>query len=432
MLTFFGVATIAALLLLILLRATSVLVALILVPLGMGLLAGLGTDVGTHALTGIQSVIGTATMLGFAVLYFGTMNDAGMFTPLVRTVVRLSGNDPRRLVIGTAVVTMASHLDGSGASTFLIVIPALLPIYDRLGLDHRVLACTVALAAGTMNIVPWGGPVLRAAASSQVDVAMLFRPLLPSLVIGLTAVIGVAAWLGHSERHRLAARAESGEFMRNPEDIAVDVAPSRTRLLAFNASLTTITLVALVLEWIPQPVVFMIAFALALAVNHPTPQAQREALARHGAPAMLMVALILSAGVFSGVLRESGMLAAMGRSLVQILPAGVATHLPVLMAATAMPLSLAFDPDSFYFGVLPVLTEVSEASGVPGIGVARAALLGQMTTGFPVSPLTPATFLLTGLSGIDLGDHQRKTIPLAFGVTLLMSVTALTTGAFPW
>ena len=63
------------------------------------------------------------------------------------------------------------------------------------------------------------------------------------------------------------------------------------------------------------------------------------------------------------------------------------------------------------------------------IEVGRAAVLGQMTTGFPVSPLTPATFLLVGLANVDLADHQRRTIPYAFGVTLLMTLAALATGA---
>jgi CitMHS family citrate-Mg2+:H+ or citrate-Ca2+:H+ symporter len=54
-----------------------------------------------------------------------------------------------------------------------------------------------------------------------------------------------------------------------------------------------------------------------------------------------------------------------------------------------------------------------------------------MTTGFPVSPLTPATFLVVGLSGVELGQHQRFTAPFLFAATLIMTVVALLTGVFP-
>lgn len=409
------------------------MVALILVPLGLGLLAGLGANVGTYALSGVTSVSGTAAMLGFAVLYFGVMNDAGLFTPLIRGIVRVSGSDPRRLVVGTAMVAVMAHLDGSGASTFLITIPALLPVYDRLGLDRRVLACTVALAAGTMNVVPWGGPTLRAATSLQMDVGLVFRPLFPSLAVGIVGVLLIALWLGQSERRRLAQQTPA-ESSRSTDVMAAsaDGAQPPVFLFGFNVLLTVTALAAMVFEWLPLPLVFMTAFAVALVVNHRSPQAQRDQLAKHGSHAMLMVALILAAGVFAGVTRESGMLAAMADTLVDILPDGVGPHLPLLMAVASMPLSLVFDPDSFYFGVLPVLAAASDAVGTPGIEVARAALLGQMTTGFPVSPLTPATFLLVGLSGVDLAAHQRRTIPLAFGVTLLMTLAAVATSAFRW
>ena len=63
-----------------------------------------------------------------------------------------------------------------------------------------------------------------------------------------------------------------------------------------------------------------------------------------------------------------------------------------------------------------------------GVNVGQAAILGQMTTGFPVSPLTAATFLLVGLAGVDLGEHQKKTIPLAFLVTIIMLVVGVITG----
>ena len=79
-----------------------------------------------------------------------------------------------------------------------------------------------------------------------------------------------------------------------------------------------------------------------------------------------------------------------------------------------------------------MLSHASDVAGGSGIEVARAAVLGQMTTGFPVSPLTPATFLLVGLANVDLADHQRRTIPYAFGITLLMALAALLTGAIGW
>ena len=96
-----------------------------------------------------------------------------------------------------------------------------------------------------------------------------------------------------------------------------------------------------------------------------------------------------------------------------------------------MPLSLLFDPDSFYLGALPVVAEVGKTLGVPAIQLGQAALLGQMTTGFPVSPLTPATFLVVGLTGIELGEHQRYTAPYLFLASIVMTIAAVLFGVFP-
>ena len=74
------------------------------------------------------------------------------------------------------------------------------------------------------------------------------------------------------------------------------------------------------------------------------------------------------------------------------------------------------------------LAQGSEGWWVSALGGWRAAILGQMTTGFPVSPLTASTFLLIGLAGVDLGEHQKKTIPLAFLVTIVMLVVCVIAG----
>ena len=178
-------------------------------------------------------------------------------------------------------------------------------------------------------------------------------------------------------------------------------------------------------------VMFMIGTAIVLTINYPDPAAQRARIDAHAKAALTMAAILLAAGAFTGIMKESGMLSAMAHAAVGVFPPSMARHIPVTLAVVSMPLSLLFDPDSFYLGALPAVAEVGRTLGVPPIQFAHAALLGQMTTGFPVSPLTPATFLVVGLSGIDLAAHQRYTARYLFAASLIMTVVCLIIGVFP-
>lgn len=170
---------------------------------------------------------------------------------------------------------------------------------------------------------------------------------------------------------------------------------------------------------------------LALQINYPELRKQRERISAHSQAALMMAAILFAAGAFTGIMKESGMLAAMAKSAVEFAPAGIGPHLPVVLGLVSMPLSLLFDPDSFYFGVLPVLSEAGATFGVPPIQFAQAAVLGQMTTGFPVSPLTPATFLITGLAGVEFREHQKFAFPFLLLASVLMTLVCVVLHIFP-
>jgi CitMHS family citrate-Mg2+:H+ or citrate-Ca2+:H+ symporter len=420
-----GALTIAGVLTAIMSRRLSPLVALVLIPVLTSLASGFGLHTSSFIISGIQSMASVISMFVFAILFFGVLSDAGMMNPLIRWILHAVGKHPVRIVPGTFLLALLLHLDGSGAVVFLIALPALLPLYDEVGIDRRILACAASLAAG-VNFLPWTGPTLRASASLHVSTIALFRPLLPVQIVGLLFCIGICIWLGWREERRL------GQIEQTPEPRSpVRTPPQGGVRFGTNVALTLAVLGAALSGKAEPAVCFMLGTVLALMVNFRGADEQRIQIEAHAKAAITMTAILCAAGCFTGILRGTGMLAAMASACVHALPAHLGPHIPFLLAIVAMPLSLVFDPDSFYFGVLPILATTAGAYGVASTTVAQAALLGEHTTGFPVSPLTPATFLVTGLTGVDLGEHQQFAGPFLFLASLVMTLAAVAFGIFP-
>ena len=422
---------------LIMTQRLSALVALIIVPIVFGILAGHGADLGPMAVDGITKLAPTAALLLFAVLFFAVMIDAGLFEPLVRYVLRLAGDDPVRVTLGTAAVATIVSLDGDGATTALITITAFLPIYRRLGMNPLVLAVILASANTVVNLAPWGGPLGRVSAALQVSPGDVFVPLLPTIGAGLVGAFLIAWLLGRNERARLSEAGSGRATAAIPEvdtpsglsDPLVDRSAglSRPKLFPLNLILTIGVLAMAIVHVLPLPLLFMIALSLALILNYPRVSEQRDRIAAHAANALPIVVLILAAGVFTGILAGTGMVDAMAKGAMTAVPPAMGPWLGPITALLSAPLTFALSNDAYYFGVVPVIAQTASHYGINPVEIARASLLAQPI--HALSPLVAAIYLVSGLLGVEVGALQRFSLKWACLLTLILIGSACLTGA---
>lgn len=439
MLSILGFGMVITFMYLIMSKRLSPLVALITIPILFALIGGFGAGIDEMMLEGIKKIAPTGVMLMFAILYFGVMIDAGLFDPLVRVILRFVKGDPMKIVLGTAVLAMLISLDGDGSTTYMITVSAMLPLYQRLGMNALNMTCVTILAGGVMNLTPWGGPTARAATALHVDPADVFVPLIPSMVIACAGVLLLAWYLGLKERRRLGVVTlpQSGSWMDNSVSDDNNALPSvedaedikRPKLLWVNLALTVALMTALIIGVLPMPVLFMVGFAIALVINYPNLAEQRRRVVNHAGNVLSVVSLIFAAGIFTGILNNTGMVEAMSHSFLAVIPESWGPYLAVITAVASMPFTFFMSNDAFYFGVLPILSEAASNYGITPVEMARASLAGQPV--HLLSPLVPSTYLLVGLAKVEFADHQKFTLKWAIAISMLLMIGSLLFGLYP-
>ncbi|MER5375363.1 citrate:proton symporter [Streptomyces sp. NPDC002553] len=469
MLTILGFAMIATFLVLIMMKKMSPIAALVLIPALFCVFVGKGAKLGDYVIDGVTSLAPTAAMLMFAIVYFGVMIDVGLFDPIVRAILKFCKADPLRVVVGTALLAAIVSLDGDGSTTFMITVSAMYPLYKRLKMSLVVMTGVAAMANGVMNTLPWGGPTARAATALKLDASDIFVPMIPALAVGLLFVVALSYVLGRRERKRLgvltlddvlvedkpgfvkdqaAAKVEEKETEAvlvgagaggsadakspvlsggsgsgtdadadddRPQETFAALDPARPtlrpKLYWFNALLTVVLLTAMIMEWLPIPVLFLLGAALALTVNFPHIPDQKARLAAHADNVLNVSGMVFAAAVFTGVLQGTGMVDHMAKWMVGVIPDAMGPHMALVTGVLSLPLTYFMSNDGFYFGVLPVLAEAGAAHGVTPLEMARASLVGQPL--HMSSPLVPAVYVLVGMAKVEFGDHTRFVVKWA-------------------
>lgn len=422
-------------------KRMSAMVALMLVPVVFGIaIAVLGmadaTKMGEWMKAGVLKAAPTAVMLCFAIMYFGTMIDAGLFDPLVNAILKAVKGDPLRVAVGTCILSAIVSLDGDGATTYLTVCSALLAVHRRVGINPVMLPTLCACQTGIMNLLPWGGPTGRVMASLNLTSEEVFLPLIPGMIVAsIWILIFSYAW-GLRERKRLGwVNVDACEAVDHctvaAEGVCIDEAEAlkRPKLFWFNLGLTTVLMYCLMTEVLPLMLLFMISAGVALVVNYPKMSDQQERVQVYAVSALPVISLIFAAGIMMGIMSGTKMVDQMAQAMINMIPPSLGSHMALLTALLSIPGTFFLTNDAFYFGVVPVLSKAASAYGIMPAEIARAALLGPPPHTF--SPLTASTWLLVGLSGINMGDLQKYGLLPAIASTLIFIVTGLVLGLFP-
>ena len=380
---------------------------------------------------GVKGVHGTAILFIFSVLFFGVMTDAGMFDKIIGALMKKVGNNVIGVALMTCLIAVIGHLDGGGASTFLITIPAMLPVYKRLHMRRETLLLICVTSMGVMNLLPWGGPTMRAASVLGVEPNDLWSQIVPMQVVGLVLAVGTAIFWGFQEKKRIAklgdAAVEDAGKYDDSDSEEKNNELARPKNFLFNVILTLAVIIVLVMDIFPSYYVFMVGCALGILVNYRGKKLQNSIIKSHAASGLTMASTIMCAGVFLGVLSKSGIMEKMAIMMAGVIPASMGKFLPVIIGILSVPLALLFDTDSYFYGLLPVLVSVGNQFGVNPAHIAIAMVVCRNCATF-ISPVAPATYLGIGLAGVEIKDHIKYCFGWQWGVSIVCLVAGLILG----
>jgi len=388
-------------------------------------------------LTAMKGTAETGVMLLFAILYFSTMLDAGLFDPITNKMIRFAKGDPMKVLIATAIVAAAVSLNGDGTTTTLICCSAFVPIYKKLDMKLMNLGVLVILQNTIMNLLPWGGPTARAMSVLGVE-ADILAYLAPGMILSVLYVIFVVARsMGKKERARLGIQeltdAELDELttITDPEVLE----KRRPKNFVINAVMTIVLIGWLVagsfIDAIEvKPVVlFLVGTGLALMINYPDLKAQAKRIGDNAGDAVQVVLLVFAAGVFMGLFQGTGMATALTNSIVKIIPEQLAGFWSLIIAIISVPGTFFLTNDGFYYGVLIPFAEVGRQYGFTDMQMALASLMGQAF--HLLSPLVAFIYLLLRLTGLDMGEWQKESAKYAAVIFVIFVVTIVLMGHMP-
>ncbi len=391
------------------------------------------TDASTLILEQISSVMQSAGyMLLFGLIYFNMLTETGVFDIIINKVISLLGNKMNAVVIMvvTTLISCVAYLTANFSTSYLIVFPIMIPLFNRYKIDRLYAFLICQTAAAAMCWLPWGIGVVNSAMMAGVSPEELASASMPWGLCFIPAII--LQWVYFAFMHKkkvgtLGLPEGAGEVEASAEK--KENPNARPKLLWFNLLVFVCVVVALAYFKVPSYLVFIAASIITAMVNYRKDFGAiwNKAGATFFNVLVMLVAICFYLAAFNAT-PEGGvsMVNALADALTAIFPTFLMKYMFVIFLLLVVPI-IHFIPYQLYNTMYPLFISVGATFGFTSMQII-APFVCNIALATSNTPMNSATYVACTLSDIDVNRACNWGGVIMFFTNLVVVATALLTG----
>lgn len=375
---------------------------------------------------GLSSVRNTLFLMVFAVLFFGILQEAGVFDAIIKFIIRFLGNNVLGTVLITGVITMASALSGSGATTALCTIPTVRPLYEKQNIRREALLLIETLGSGVLCLMPWAPGINEAAAYVNLEINDVFNRIRPLAIFSIIGVLVLCVIVAFVEKKHGAGMTDE-EFAEVKKEIDKPLEFKNGKAVAIIDGLVALLIIVLLLAGkLKTNSGFALGFVVLLFLNFRTKDAKAEFLKKKAGMCFNLAFTMLGVACIVGVNNGANGLGDLANMLANSSFSGIIPHLPFILCLLSLPLSITIS-GSKNSVVVPAVVAMVASYGMGAIDVMPAVFAcGVISANLNLYNAAP--YLALGLAGVEMKDHLKYSLLPAYIFSLIMVAFMVVTG----
>ena len=369
----------------------------------------------TWFVDGAKGQAKTIALVIFCISFFFIQNEVGAFDGIVNFIIKKIGGKPLLIMIAGWLVATLSTLDGQSASTILVTVPAMLPIYKKAKIRPIFLCFQIASVMGCMGIVPWSQVNLLNATQVGVDGYATFAShgLIWVLFLGWAIAFGLMLLYGTFEVKRINAGKNDylvGDTDAGPGARTDAVTERQKKMRPFNFLLIIALIVCLFTGWVADVVASAVALVLVLLINYDG-KTMRKAFSKCAPMCLGSISIILAVGIWMQVFRGTNMMSSLVSSLLAMLPESLVKYAHIIFALIKTPVDF-FLCNTMAMSLVPVVGEMVVTAGACSMETAHALMTCTAACGMVCCASDAYQFVLLDMAGgVSLKDHAKYALP---------------------